>query len=112
MKTTAEDIGNFLESIAKNGQTVYYRDLTTRFSDLPALTGIWQSHPLCQMFGDLDREDHLGSRPFRTALVVTVEKNRPGNGFFEAVSTLRLGYEPIPASKREKLWSEECRAVF
>ena len=36
--------------------------------DLPPLKEYWRSHPLCSIFGELDDEDHLKKRPFRTAL--------------------------------------------
>ncbi len=66
--TTISDIGQFLEAQAKIGEPINYGQLIARFLDLPPLKEYWRSHPLCSIFGELDDEDHLKKRPFRTAL--------------------------------------------
>jgi hypothetical protein len=50
--------------------------------ELPRSTGNWKSHPLCLIFNELDREDHLRNQPPVTALVVNERSGIPGTGFF------------------------------
>jgi hypothetical protein len=54
MKTTVRDIGQFLEQQAKRGRPITYQEVINQFPDLPPLTEYWKSHPLCDIFGELD----------------------------------------------------------
>ena len=93
MKTnhTANEIGRFLEGRVQahgiNG-IIFYNDLAAHFA-LPEVDERWQQHPLCKVFDVLDHEDARKRRPFRTVLVVSRDKNRPGQGFFNTVLMLR-----------------------
>lgn len=84
--TTAKVIGEYLEQqlLAKGCDAVMsYGELVKEFDDLPPLDGYWTSHPLRDMFGELDIEDASLGRPFRTAIVVSRAKGLPGDGFFK-----------------------------
>ena len=80
---TAKEIGRFLESrVRASGieAVIFYNELASHF-DLPEVDERWQQHPLCKIFDDLDNEDAKNKRPFRTVLVVSRDKGRPGQGF-------------------------------
>jgi hypothetical protein len=109
MKTSAKEIGHFLEQKAKIGEPINYQVVIDRFPDLPPLTGNWKSHPLCSMFGDLDGEDHRNNLPFRTSLVYAKNLGRPGQGFFETVSRLRG--KTILKQEQDKVWIAELDAL-
>lgn len=104
------DIGVFLEQRARSGPDmapIFYNDLAQRFG-LPPVTEAWLSHPLSELFGLLDHEDHAKNRPFRTALVVSREKGIPGDGFFKALNALRGTPYPIRDElKKIQIWKAE-----
>ncbi len=108
MPTTAE-VGRFLEEAAKLGEPITYGDVVAHFPDLPPLTEYWLSHPLCNIFGELDGEDHDNSRPFRTAIVIARERNKPGPGFFTTISRLR-GIK-LREQDYDALWLSELGAL-
>lgn len=85
MEPTVANIGRFLEGRAREcgrDGILYYSDMLTEFPDLPPFTGPWPTHPLCDIFGELDVEDASRGLPFRTALVISPDTGVPGNGFF------------------------------
>lgn len=104
------EVGAFLEEVAATGNPISYSDVVRRFPDLPPLNGAWSSHPLCQLFGELDRQDHRAGRPFRTAMVIAREKNIPGDGFFKTLAELR-GTAVLKA-EQEKVWLAELQKVI
>jgi hypothetical protein len=86
MATTAKDVGRYLEQrLREHGRDalITYGELVAAFDDLPALTGAWAAHPLCDIFGDLDDDDAALNRPYRTAIVVSQRNGIPGPGFFK-----------------------------
>ena len=87
--TTTRDLAEFLEEQARQSEPITYSDVIVNFPDLPPLTEAWLSHPLCSIFGELDREDFTNNRPFRTALVFGKESGLPGNGFFQMLERYR-----------------------
>jgi hypothetical protein len=89
VETTIKEVGQHLKQQATLGTPITYTDVIRRFPDLPMLTGAWRAHPLCGIFGELDDEDNVRKRPFRTALVFAKETGRPGQGFFDTVQNLR-----------------------
>jgi hypothetical protein len=109
MNPSIKEIGDYLEAQAKIGSPVTYGDVVRKFPALPPLSGAWRSHPLCQIFGELDDEDHLKGRPFRTALVYGKETGKPGQGFFDTVTNLRK--QTILKSDQDKVWTDEVKAV-
>lgn len=115
MATTVRDIGRFLEQQlrAKGRDAVMtYSDLLREFTDLPEFTGSWSSHPLCDMFGELDLEDASLNQPFRTAVVVSQNDGVPGGGFFKMYKkhrdpSARIGSD----SDRIQIHQSELQAV-
>jgi hypothetical protein len=90
--TTWRDVGDYLEDrLRADGRdaVMTYGELLEVFTDLPEFNGAWLSHPLCDMFYELDVEDAAQGRPFRTALVVSKDERLPGAGFFKMYSTHR-----------------------
>lgn len=86
MTTTWQDIGRFLEQqLREKGidAVMTYGELLEVFSDIPEFNGAWLSHPLCDMFEQLDVEDASFGRPFRTSVVVSQNDRIPGAGFFK-----------------------------
>jgi hypothetical protein len=110
VETTIKEVGQFLEQQAKLGSPITYGDVIRKFPDLPALGPHWKSHPLCSIFGELDDEDHIKGRPFRTALVYAKETTRPGQGFFDTITNLRN--KTILKSEQDKVWTDELKAVI
>jgi hypothetical protein len=110
VETTIKQVGQYLEEQAKLGEPITYSQVIKRFPDLPPLTAAWRSHPLCGIFGELDDEDNIKKRPFRTALVYAKETGRPGQGFFDTVTRMRN--EPILKSEQDKVWTEELKALI
>lgn len=109
IKTTYREIGKFLEERARIGEPITYSQVIAQFPELPQLTAAWRSHPLCDMFGELDREDERQKLPFRTALVVGQKSGRPGQGFFDTITKLRN--QPISKSQRDEVWSKEFTSL-
>lgn len=109
MKTTEREIGAFLEAKAKIGDPIYYADVIKQFPDLPQLGPYWRSHPLSDIFGNLDDDDQANGRPFRTALVISKDRNTPGQGFFDAMRGLRK--MTILESDQIKIWLDELEAL-
>ena len=110
---SAEDIGRFLEDLARRKATTTYGHVVERFG-LPPMEGAWAAHPLSAAFEYLDRQDAAASRPFRTAVVVRKDSNVPGNGFFESIARLKEN-GGVPASTdraKEKVWVEELNAAY
>jgi hypothetical protein len=110
LNTTIKEIGQFLEEQAKVGRPITYTDVIRKFPDLPPLSAAWRSHPLCSIFGELDDEDNVKHRPFRTALVFAKETGRPGQGFFDAMANLRG--KTILKSEWDRVWTKELNDVI
>jgi hypothetical protein len=100
------DMGRFLEDRARANTPIFYNDLAPVFG-LPPVDEFWLSHPLCKIFGDLDDEDHRLGRPFRTAAVVSRDKNVPGEGFFSTLERARGIRLPRNDLERIRVWTEE-----
>jgi hypothetical protein len=109
MATNANDIGKFLEMLARRNEPCTYSRLIEEFPDLPPLTGAWLSHPLCDIFGQLDAQDNAGCRPFRTALVFAKETSIPGQGFFDMLAIYRK--QKIGKEQKIELWDKEMKAL-
>jgi hypothetical protein len=110
VETSIKEVGQYLEEQAKLGTPITYTDVIRRFPDLPMLTGAWRAHPLCGIFGELDDEDNVRKRPFRTALVFAKETGRPGQGFFDTVQNLRG--TTITRSEQDRVWTDELKALI
>ena len=104
------EVGTFLEKVAASGNPINYGDVIARFPDLPPLAGAWLAHPLRGIFGELDEQDAVAKRPFRTAMVIAKERNMPGPGFFKTISRLRG--RQILKSEELTVWTDELRAVL
>jgi hypothetical protein len=105
-----KQIATFLENTAKKQQVVYYSDLAAKFH-MPPIHG-WNSHPLRQIFDDLDQEDANLKRPFRTVVVWAKDSTRigPGNGFYEALEKYR--HVPNTPATREQVLKEELERAW
>ncbi|HMO63742.1 MAG TPA: hypothetical protein PKC18_02355 [Lacipirellulaceae bacterium] len=103
---TANELGRFLEDRVRSSganAVIFYNDLAAHFN-LPEVDERWLQHPLCKLFEVLDHEDARKVSPFRTALVISKDKNMPGAGFFKVVPELR---NPKP-----KLYTETEKMKF
>lgn len=91
-KITSQMVAAFLEERARNRPfneaPIFYGDLAAHF-ELPPVSEAWQTHPLCEIFDELDVDDAKKSRPFRTVLVVSKAHSIPGPGFYKTVARLR-----------------------
>jgi hypothetical protein len=65
MPITSGDVAKFLDEQARLGEPITYTHVIVHFPDLPKLTEAWLSHPLCEIFGMPDEQDHAEGRPFR-----------------------------------------------
>ena len=111
-----DNVATFLEHRATNldfdRAPIFYNDLTLQL-DLPPVDQYWMSHPLCKVFDLLDREDVGANRPLRTALVISKERNLPGEGFFKTMALLRNHRNPAKDSIAQmKLWADEVRRLL
>ena len=109
------DIGSFLEDRARrlDGEApIFYSDLAAHFG-LPPVTDAWFTHPLCDMFEQLDQEDERLERPFRTALVISKERSMPGAGFFKTIVRLRgLSHPPRTEHDKMRLYLDELNSLL
>ena len=105
-----DKLARFLEDKAKRKRTIYYGELVTQFG-LPPLDGAWVGHPLERAFHALDREDAGAHRPFRTSMVITKEKNMPGDGYFRSLSALK-GIHAKSEKQRLEAFSQELSATM
>ena len=103
-------VGQYLEQLATNSQTINYHELVGHFA-LPPLDGAWSSHPLSEIFDVLDQQDANQNRPFRTSVVITVEGNMPGNGFFETLATLK-NIQATNDNQRMTVFTAELNGAF
>lgn len=103
-------IATFLENTAKKQQVVYYGDLAAMFH-MPPIHG-WNSHPLRQIFDQLDQEDANLNRPFRTVVVWSKDGTRlgPGSGFYEALEKYR--HVPNTPATRDRVFAAELTAAW
>lgn len=109
---TNEDVGRFLEGLARRKSTTTYGELAERFG-FPPMEGAWAAHPLSQVFEYLDRQDAAGSRPFRTSVVIRKDRNIPGDGYFESLARIKTNGIPAKTDKaKEKAWLDELNAVY
>lgn len=104
-------IGAVLEATAKDHRVMNYGRLAEQFN-LPPLDGAWSAHPLSSIFEVLDQEDAAANRPFRTSVVVAVETNTPGSGYFEALERLKNILDPGTPAARDALWADELQAAY
>jgi hypothetical protein len=100
-------VEKILEEQLKIGAPITYSKLAKR-AGLRPMDGAWKSHPLCEIFGQLDREDY--PKPLRTSLVVGADSGAPGEGYFEALETLRG--QTILESERIVIWIEQFNALL
>lgn len=110
MSELSSQIGLFLENQARKKRTVYYSDIVARFG-LPPMGALWSNHPLSEIFEVLDQEDTMSNRPFRSAVVISKERNMPGNGFFQALERLR-GIQTSNEQQRMEAFRNELDATF
>ena len=110
MSELSHQVGLFLEEQAGKRCTVYYSDIVAHFG-LPSLSIPWPYHPLSEIFEVLDQEDTMSNRPFRSAVVISKEREMPGNGFFEALERLR-GIQTSNEQQRLEVFVRELEATF
>jgi hypothetical protein len=67
----------------------------------------WENHPLSQVLGHLNDEDHAVGRPFRSVLVLSGNTGYSGNSFFRVAEELRNSGVPIPLNRRYQYWADE-----
>jgi hypothetical protein len=106
MPRNPKEIAAFLEERARAAAPIFYNELAKEFA-LPPVAEYWTAHPLSEIFGRLDHEDHENHRPFRTALVIAKETSIPGIGFFKTLQELRGMRIPKDELKRMVLWKQE-----
>lgn len=114
VNVTAKEVGSFLENrVRASGvdAVIFYNELASYF-DLPEIGEHWKQHPLCKIFEDIDNEDAKYNRPFRTVLVISRDKGRPGKGFYTTVSNLR---KPSPRCitdlEKQELFNKELQSL-
>jgi len=100
-----------LEAVARRRTVTNYGRIAERFG-LPPFDGLWAAHPLSGIFEVLDQQDAAAGRPFRTSVVVAVETNQPGPGFFEALHRLKNIPDPRTPRARDELWTRELTAAY
>lgn len=105
-----DKLARFLEDKARRKRTIYYSELVEQFG-LPALDGAWVGHPLERAFDTLDREDAAAGRPFRTSMVISKEKNMPGDGYFKSLFELK-GVSAKSEKQRLEAFSQELIAAM
>ena len=105
-----DKLARFLEDKARRKRTIYYSELVTQFG-LPPLDGAWVGHPLERAFDALDREDAKAQRPFRTSMVISKEKNMPGDGYFKALFEFK-GISAKSEKQRVEAFSRELSAAM
>lgn len=103
-------IAAYLENIACSNGTVNYQEISIAFG-LRKFDGNWKAHPLCNIFGEIDREDANENRPFRTSVVTSIEKNRPGAGFFQALEEMK-GIKANNDAEKDEIWIKELQAAY
>ena len=103
-KVDYRTIGAFLEERVRrfgSDAPIYYGDLAAHFA-MPPVTGAWFTHPLCAIVGEIDVEDVRLGQPFRTVLVISKERNMPGEGFFKAYLDLNP-HVRVPKTDNDKM---------
>lgn len=116
MSPEAKAVGDYLEALARKrgiNAVLTYTQLARHFQ-MPELTDAWLSHPLAKIFDELDDDDHLHQRPFRTVLVYAEGLSTPGDGFFEMLRRLRFPSKATlfrNESEKLKIYTGELQAL-
>jgi hypothetical protein len=92
---------------SKPEATITYGDLAERMGMPPFRNANWLEHPLSDILGQLNDEDHALGRPFLSCLVVNGQTHYSGPSFFKAVAGLRRNGNPIPKAEQYTFWSAE-----
>ena len=93
-------------SLAKNRSTAYY-------SDIAPLAGLDMSVPIHRerigsILGEISRAEHQAGRPVLSAVVISVEGNRPGQGFFRLAEERDL----YTGGDEDRFWVQELNRLF
>jgi hypothetical protein len=105
----AQAVRATLESLARSGQTVTYRDLAA-LVPVPPPHGI---HKLTLALEDLVREDHAAGRPLIAALAISrVGDGIPGQGFFQLLAALGRYAGPERGAAAAEAHAAELRAAL
>ena len=111
----SKQVGSFLEERARRlggNASICYGELAAQLS-LPAVTDAWFTHPLCNIFEQMDVEDAKLGRPLRTVLVFSRERNMPGEGFFKTYLQLHPHVRPPKTGpEKMKLYIDELNRVL
>jgi hypothetical protein len=99
-KTEARQI---LERVASKDSTITYSQLASRIT---AMRYAPNGDPFSELLCDISRATHAQGRGLLSAVVVHVDDERPGNGFFALVES--LGYD---ATDKESAWQREIAKV-
>lgn len=109
-------VANFLEGRAKtfthDTAPISYGNLASELG-FPKVDQNWLAHPFCGIFDALDMQDVEEKRPLRTALVYSLERNIPGEGFFKTIARLRGSNRPeTDFLKQAQLWTQELNRLL
>ncbi len=109
-----KQVGALLEELVRKlggNAYIYYGDLAAQLS-LPPITDAWFTHPLCNIFEQMDVEDANLGRPLRTVLVISRERKMPGEGFFKTYLQLHPHVRPPKTDlEKMKLYIDELNRV-
>lgn len=105
-----EQVERYLINVINNNQVTNYGSVANFFGLIP-FNGVWDDHPLCFIFDEIDRRDALNNRPFKTSVVLNRLSGQVGNGFFIALKR----YKHITCQNvDEKMvaWINELRGCY
>ncbi len=109
-KQIFDDVYNRLESMARNGDNpLNYKDIAIMMGLLPQ--GNNMSKETGRILDEICDYEDRHNRPMLSALVVTVDKKIPGEGFFG--KAIQLGKSPGNTKQSKKrFWEQELQAVY
>lgn len=95
-----------LKDVARSGQIAYY-------SDVAPLVNLDMSQPpdreeIGRLLGEISESEHRQDRPLLSAVIISREGNRPGDGFFTLARSLRLH----PGGDDTAYWIAEVQRVW
>lgn len=91
---------------------VAVRGRVTRYSEIAPIVGLSMANPehrdqMSALLDDISRHEHMQGRPLLSAVVIHMDDNIPGNGFFTLANNLGLFH----GGDRFMYFVEELRRV-
>lgn len=95
-----------LQVVAKSKECTYYSDIAP-LANLD-MKNVGDRDQMADILGEISSHEHRQGRPMLSAVVISIEGNKPGVGFFGLAGDLGL----YDGHDDDKFWFEELNRVW